>query len=180
MIAVRCRTDQATQPCHKLPPRTHVALGRTTHVFNGDGHDTKPWGREDAISTAEERINGCMERSMSGRGLPLNGAEMKAMLSYLKFLSTGIAVGAQLEGAGTLKLELLDRAADPVAGEKVYASTCVACLGDKVRACAAAKSAMATATSSRRCGAPTATTRGQAWPASRWPPASSRATWPAA
>ena len=47
------------------------------------------------------------------------------------YLSTGIAVGAQLEGAGTLKLKLLDRAADPVAGEKVYASTCVACHGDK-------------------------------------------------
>jgi cytochrome c len=55
----------------------------------------------------EERINGCMERSMNGRALPLNGAEMKAMLSYLKFLSTGIAVGTQLESAGTMKLKLL-------------------------------------------------------------------------
>ncbi|MGL6111513.1 MAG: c-type cytochrome [Rubrivivax sp.] len=41
-------------------------------------------GREDAIATTEERINGCMERSMNGQPLPLNGAEMKAMLSYLK------------------------------------------------------------------------------------------------
>jgi thiosulfate dehydrogenase len=112
------------------------------HVDAGGRKFGNPWvgtfvsfpqyrGREDAISTTEERINGCMERSMNGRPLPLNGTEMKAMLSYLKFLSTGIAVGAQLEGAGTLKLKLLDRAADPVAGEKVYASTCVACHGDK-------------------------------------------------
>ena len=87
-------------------------------------------GREDAISTTEERINGCMERSMNGRKLPLDSEEMKAMLSYLHFLSTGIAVGTKLEGGGTLKLKPLERAADPVAGKLVYASTCMACHGD--------------------------------------------------
>jgi len=86
-------------------------------------------GREDAVSTTEERINGCMERSMNGRKLPLDSAEMKAMMSYLHFLSTGIPVGAKLEGVGTLKLKALARAADPVAGKQVYASTCVACHG---------------------------------------------------
>lgn len=112
------------------------------HVDAGGRPFGNPWvgtfvsfpqyrGREDAISTTEERINGCMERSMNGRPLPLNGIEMKAMLSYLKFLSTGIAVGTQIEGAGTLKLKMLTRAADPVAGEKVYAHTCIACHGDK-------------------------------------------------
>ena len=112
------------------------------HVDAGGRKFGNPWvgtfvsfpqyrGREDAISTTEERINGCMERSMNGRSLPLNGVEMKSMLAYLKFLSTGIAVGTQIEGAGTLKLKMLTRAADPVAGGKVYANTCVACHGDK-------------------------------------------------
>jgi len=87
-------------------------------------------GREDAVSTTEERINGCMERSMNGRKLPLESAEMKAMLSYLHFLSTGIPVGAKLEGGGTLKLKPLARAADPVAGKQVYATTCAACHGE--------------------------------------------------
>ena len=87
-------------------------------------------GREDAVSTTEERINGCMERSMNGRKLPLDSEEMKAMLSYLHFLSTGIPVGAKLEGGGTLKLKALARAADPVAGKQVYATTCVACHGE--------------------------------------------------
>ena len=86
-------------------------------------------GREDAVSTTEERINGCMERSMNGRKLPLDGAEMKAMMAYLHFLSTGIPVGAKLEGSGTLKLKPLVRAADPAGGKLVYASTCVACHG---------------------------------------------------
>ncbi len=77
-------------------------------------------GREDAVSTTEERINGCMERSMNGKKLPLDSMEMKAMMSYLHFLSTGIPVGAKLEGGGTLKLKALARAADPVAGKQVY------------------------------------------------------------
>lgn len=111
------------------------------HVESGGRKFGNPWvgtfvsfpqyrGREDAISTTEERINGCMERSMNGRKLPLDSVEMKAMLSYLQFLSTGIPVGAKLEGGGTLKLKPLARAADPVAGKQVYAATCLACHGD--------------------------------------------------
>ena len=112
------------------------------HIDAGGRKFGNPWvgtfisfpqyrGREDAISTTEERINGCMARSMNGRKLPLDSDEMKSMVSYLKFLSTGIPVGAKLEGGGTLKLKALARAADPVAGEKVYAASCVACHGDK-------------------------------------------------
>ena len=110
------------------------------HVDAGGRKFGNPWvgtfasfpqyrGREDAVSTTEERINGCMERSMNGRKLPLDSFEMKAMTSYLHFLSTGIPVGAKLDGGGTLKLKNLARAADPAAGKVVYASTCVACHG---------------------------------------------------
>lgn len=112
------------------------------HIDAGQRKFGNPWvgtfvsfpqyrGREDAISTTDERINGCMERSMNGKKLPLDSAEMKAMLTYLHFLSTGIPVGAKLDGGGTLKLKPLARAADPVAGKKVYATTCVACHGDQ-------------------------------------------------
>ena len=38
-------------------------------------------GREGAVDTLEERINGCMERSMNGRALPLESREMKAFSS---------------------------------------------------------------------------------------------------
>jgi thiosulfate dehydrogenase len=112
------------------------------HIDAGGRKFGNPWvgtfgsfpqyrGREDAVSTTEERINGCMERSMNGRKLPLDGAEMKAMMAYLHFLSTGIPVGAKLEGSGTLKLKALTRAADPVGGKAVYAVTCVACHGEQ-------------------------------------------------
>jgi thiosulfate dehydrogenase len=111
------------------------------HVDAGGRKFGNPWvgtfvsfpqyrGREDAVSTTEERINGCMERSMDGRKLPLESVEMKAMMSYLHFLSTDIPVGAKLDGSGTLKLKALTRAADPVAGKQVYATTCTACHGE--------------------------------------------------
>lgn len=85
--------------------------------------------REDAIGTIEDRINGCMERSMNGRKLPVDSQEMKAMSAYMKFMSTGVPVGARIEGRGTLKMKLLDRAADPVAGRNVYAQYCTSCHG---------------------------------------------------
>lgn len=84
-------------------------------------------GRENEVRTIEDRIEGCMERSMNGRPLPLDGREMKALVSYLQFLSTGVPIGKTLDGRGSPALPLLDRAADPQRGAKVYAERCVAC-----------------------------------------------------
>jgi thiosulfate dehydrogenase len=84
-------------------------------------------GREDEVRTLEDRINGCFERSMNGRALPVDSREMKAMLAYIQFLSTGIPVGAPTEGRGTPELALLDRAADPERGAEVYAQNCALC-----------------------------------------------------
>jgi thiosulfate dehydrogenase len=86
-------------------------------------------GREGEVGTLEDRINGCMERSMNGKVLALNSIEMKAYLAYIKWLSTGIADGARLKGAGTLATKAPDRAVDLAHGEKVYADTCAVCHG---------------------------------------------------
>jgi thiosulfate dehydrogenase len=86
-------------------------------------------GREGQIGTLEERINGCMERSMNGHALPLDSVEMKAFLAYAKWLSTGIPAGVKLTGAGAKNVKEPDRAADPVHGAEIYASTCTACHG---------------------------------------------------
>jgi thiosulfate dehydrogenase len=86
-------------------------------------------GREGEVGTLEDRINGCMERSMNGRALPLGGREMKAYLAYMKWLSTGIPDGAKLVGAGTLNVKEPGRAADLSHGKQVYAQVCAACHG---------------------------------------------------
>jgi thiosulfate dehydrogenase len=86
-------------------------------------------GREGEIGTLEERINGCMERSMNGHVLPLDGIEMKAFLAYMKWLSTGIPDGAKLVGAGSKSVKEPGRAADLDNGAKVFADTCAVCHG---------------------------------------------------
>jgi thiosulfate dehydrogenase len=86
-------------------------------------------GREGGVGTLEERINGCMERSMNGRALPPDSVEMKAFLAYAKWLSTGIPAGARLTGAGTMSISEPGRAADLHNGAAVYASTCAVCHG---------------------------------------------------
>ena len=86
-------------------------------------------GREGEVDSIEDRINGCMERSMNGRALPLASREIKAFSSYLRWLSTGVPDGARLLGAGTLQIQEPERAADPARGAEIYAQVCSACHG---------------------------------------------------
>ena len=85
--------------------------------------------REGRIDTLADRINGCMERSMNGRPLPVDNREMKAFVAFMRWLSDGIPAGARLVGAGTLRIEEPPRAADPGRGAGIYRETCSACHG---------------------------------------------------
>jgi thiosulfate dehydrogenase len=86
--------------------------------------------RSGSVGTIEDRIQGCMTRSMNGKMLPADGAELTAMVAYMMFLSTGRAVGAPTTGRGSGTMPELTRAADPAHGRTVYAQTCAACHGD--------------------------------------------------
>jgi thiosulfate dehydrogenase len=85
--------------------------------------------REGAVDTLEDRINGCMERSMNGRALPLGSREMRALSAYMRWLSTGVPDGARLVGAGTLQINEPEQAADPGRGAQIYAQICAGCHG---------------------------------------------------
>ncbi|MFT3732199.1 MAG: c-type cytochrome [Hyphomicrobium sp.] len=87
--------------------------------------------RTGSVGTIEDRIQGCMERSMNGQPLPAEGAEMLALVSYLKFLSTGRPVGGATYGDGSGRMPELNRAADPVKGRTIFANTCAACHGNQ-------------------------------------------------
>ena len=86
--------------------------------------------REGEVGTIEDRVNGCMTRSMNGRALPLDSREMKAFVAYIKFLSTGRPVGAATPGRGAGSMPELTRAADPRAGAAAYAENCAVCHGE--------------------------------------------------
>lgn len=83
--------------------------------------------REDEVGTLEERINGCMERSMAGRALPLNSREMKAFVTYIHSLSKDVPIGGKVEGRGLATFKAPDRRADVAAGSTVYQEKCVTC-----------------------------------------------------
>ena len=85
--------------------------------------------RENEVRTLEDRINGCMERSMNGRALPFDGPEMKAMVSYIAFISDGQIVGQSLIGRATPPLPKLSRPANPAHGAEVYVQNCAPCHG---------------------------------------------------
>jgi thiosulfate dehydrogenase len=86
-------------------------------------------GREGVVGTLEDRINGCMERSMNGRVLPPESREMAAFSAYMRWLSTGIPDRARLVGAGTLTIKEPQRAADRIHGAQIFSQICAACHG---------------------------------------------------
>ena len=86
--------------------------------------------RSGAVRTIEDRVQGCMMRSMNGEPLPSGGPEMTAIVAYLKFLSTGRPVGEPTPGRGPGRMQELTRAANPVHGQEVYTHICAHCHGD--------------------------------------------------
>jgi thiosulfate dehydrogenase len=87
--------------------------------------------RSGRVDTIEDRIQGCMMRSMNGKPLPPGSPEMTAMVAYIQFLSKGRPVGAPTPGRGPGRIPELARPADPARGQLVYAQTCAACHGPK-------------------------------------------------
>ncbi len=83
--------------------------------------------RSGADISIEDRINSCMTRSMNGRAMPDDAPEMRTIVAYIKFLSTGVAGREQLPGMGTGKMPELSRAADPKRGKAIYARVCAEC-----------------------------------------------------
>jgi cytochrome c len=67
--------------------------------------------REGEVGTLEERINGCMTRSLNGRALPVGSEEMKAFVAYIKFLSADPPIGAKTLGRGSGEMAELTRPA---------------------------------------------------------------------
>ncbi|MFS0690862.1 c-type cytochrome [Sporosarcina sp. 179-K 8C2 HS] len=82
--------------------------------------------RADKVLTLEDRINGCMVRSMNGQPFKEGDEDLDAMVAYLSYISEGIPVGAELEWLG--KNDMKDVPIPDVEnGERVFQQSCVAC-----------------------------------------------------
>jgi thiosulfate dehydrogenase len=85
--------------------------------------------RSGSLETIPKRVNDCFERSMNGQPLDTTGREMRAIVAYIQWLGTGIPKGEKPKGSGLAEVPFLNRPADPVKGQKIYAEKCASCHG---------------------------------------------------
>lgn len=82
--------------------------------------------RSGEIVTLEERINGCMVRSMNGEKFAEDDEDLDAMVAYLTYISKDIPVGAELPWRHKNNMDNV-----PVPnvddGEELYKQSCIAC-----------------------------------------------------
>jgi thiosulfate dehydrogenase len=108
------------------------------HLNNGLLAGAMPWvgsyarfpqyrARSGKVDLIEDRINDCFRRSMNGRALDPTGRDMRDIVSYFAFLSTGVPVGAEIEGQGLPRLQPLQ--GDLRRGASVFVSSCARCHG---------------------------------------------------
>lgn len=86
-------------------------------------------GRENKVGTIEERIDGCMERSMNGKKLPRDSKEMKAFVSYLEWLSRYAPEDGKLDGLGYASFAIPNRPIDYEKGKSIFEAKCSLCHG---------------------------------------------------
>ena len=85
--------------------------------------------REGMVLTVEDRINNCFERPMNGKLLPYDSREMRAIVSYFRWLCEGRKVNYKEDSLHLGEIKLIDRAASVSKGEKIYTAKCAACHG---------------------------------------------------
>lgn len=84
-------------------------------------------GRSNSIGSIEDRINGCVERSMNGTMLDENSDEMKAMVAYMEWLAEDMPPELMDEYAGFTTLNIPDVAVDLTKGKEIYQKECATC-----------------------------------------------------
>lgn len=82
-----------------------------------------------AVSTFEQRLQGCFEYSMDGKAPPSGSPELTALTVYSFWLAKGAPVGVTLAGQGYPKLEKPARPPSIKRGKEIYANHCALCHG---------------------------------------------------
>ncbi len=99
----------------------HLGTGTepgTLTLLQTDEHYPRFSGRAGTQTDIEDRINECMQRSMNGRPLPMESAEMIAMAAYLRGLGTQYLGHGHIapQGRGTAAVEDADAGRQPRGG----------------------------------------------------------------
>jgi thiosulfate dehydrogenase len=108
------------------------------HPDNGTRKNVMPWvgvyarfpqyrSRAGGTQIIEDRINDCFRRSMDGKALVPEGRDMRDIIAYMAFLSSGYPVFAQVEGQSFPRVPPLE--GDTVRGASTFAAKCSVCHG---------------------------------------------------
>ncbi len=123
-----------------LPDHVGNALNCTScHLNVGTVADGSPFvgvsaffpsyaARAGRVITLEERINGCFLRSMNGKPLPVDSADMKAMVAYFDWMKQETRPEDKVAGRGVGKVDMSIQP-DVENGKRVYAAQCAVCHG---------------------------------------------------
>ncbi|MBK5186692.1 MAG: c-type cytochrome [Gemmatimonadaceae bacterium] len=80
------------------------------------------------VDLIEDRVNDCFLRSLNGRTIAADGADMRDIVTYLAWLSRGVAaVDSARSPAGASAIATLD--ADTARGKQIFSENCVRCHG---------------------------------------------------
>jgi thiosulfate dehydrogenase len=134
-------TSQYLGPKGTVSPISNGMNCQNCHLDAG----TRPWGnnygavlstypkfraRSGSIETIEKRVNDCFERSLNGKALDSSSKELKAIVSYIKFVGKYVEKDSIPKGTGIWKLKYMNRAASPEKGEPIYTEKCASCHGE--------------------------------------------------
>ena len=137
---IRMGRELATHTFELLPKHVGSDLHCSScHLAAGTTTGAGPWvgvtsiypeyrSRAARAITIEERIDECFERSLNGSTLPRSGAEMRALVAYMTWLSAGIPKGAEVVGRGFARLERPPNV-DSASGKQSYGARCATCHG---------------------------------------------------
>ena len=123
-----------------LPKNVGNGLNCTNcHLDAGTAANASPWvgiwgvfpeyrARSGKVITLTDRVNDCFERSMNGKALAYNSAEIVNILSYMQWLSVGVPTGTAVKGRGfgPIDARLVPNSEN---GKLVYAEKCAGCHG---------------------------------------------------
>jgi thiosulfate dehydrogenase len=129
-----------TETHSRLPQNVGNGLNCTNcHLEGGAKAGASPWvgiwgvfpeyrSRSGKLISLQQRVNDCFERSMNGKALDDNSAEMINILAYMQWLSSGVPTGSSVKGRGfgPIDQQLMP---DSGNGKLIYEAKCASCHG---------------------------------------------------
>ena len=108
------------------------------HPDDGTRRNVMPWvgvyarfpqyrARVGGIQVIEDRINDCFKRSMKGKPLVPESRDMRDIIAYMAFLSSGYPVFAQVDGQSFPRVPVLE--GDTTRGATTFVAKCSVCHG---------------------------------------------------